>query len=292
MSKSRIIMSVASITLLAAAINASAANQGEGFKNERSAEANASFQQFLQRGRQQAPTVLSQVPTKGAAECAAAATVCVFSLGGFGLGCGAAVTASWGALSPACLAVWTAVGGTCATAAFYCAGGTGTPPVRRLSTAGDFTDDGAGPDFFVERLCPNEESFVDQVRVGWIFSAARGRISNLQLRCTPATSGAASTFLTFGHAYTSSNTYTCSAGRLQAGFLVSAGLELDAMGGVCRQVSKTNLTTYVNGIWGGTGGSRQDKVCPGGQNLVGAKINMDGANEAEANLLGVEPICR
>jgi hypothetical protein len=292
MNTKRIALTVAMITVLAGGVNASAADVKGSFGSATATDnADPAFQSMMARGKLQRP-ISSQLMTRGRSECAAAATLCGFSSVGFVLGCGAAVYASFGTLTPECAAVFAGVGGSCATAAAECTG-TGTPANRRLSSVGDMVQDAAG-DYFVERTCAYPR-FVDQVKVEWFLingAASNGRVSRVTLRCNANASGTTST-LVFGHAGgTGSNTYACSAGRLQAGFLIRAGQEVDALGGVCRRVSTTDLTTYVNGTWGGTGGTRQDRVCASGTNLVGAKMQMDGANESNANIIGIEPICR
>lgn len=293
MNTKRIALAAAMITVLAGGVNASAADQNGNFGNAATTQGvDPAFQSMMARGKLQRP-ISSQLMTRGRAECAAAATLCAFGATGFVLGCGAAVYASFGTLTPECVGVWTAVGGACATAAFECAGGSGTPANRRLSPVADMVDD-VPEDYFVERTCAYPR-FVDQVKVEWFLingAASNGRVSRVTLRCNANSAGTTST-LVFGHAGgTGSNTYTCSSGRLQAGFLIRAGQEIDALGGVCRKVSTSDLTTYVNGTWGGTGGTRQDRVCASGTNLVGAKMQMDGPNETNANIIGIEPICR
>lgn len=293
MNTKKLALTVAMITVLAGGVNASAADVKGSFGNAAATESiDPAFQSMMARGKLQRP-IGSKIATRGRAECAAAATACGFSATGFTLGCAAAIYASFGTLTPECSAIFTLVGATCATAAAECAAGSGTPANRRLSSVGDMVQDAAG-DYFVERTCAYPR-FVDQVKVEWFLingAASNGRVSRVTLRCNANSSGATST-LVFGHAGgTGSNTYTCSSGRLQAGFLIRAGQEIDALGGVCRRVSTTDLTTYVNGVWGGTGGTRQDRVCASGTNLVGAKMQMDGANESNANIIGIEPICR
>ncbi len=291
MKKTRVIGYMASLTLLAGAISASAADNIGDFGYEAATGVDSSFQQWFERGKQlsQAPSLATATATATArdqASCNAAAAFCVVAQVGFGLGCGAAVISSAGSLSAACVAAWNAAGTACVPAVYYCSGGSGTPPVRRLKTVGDWTDDGAGPDVFKEDSCPYP-TFVDRVEVKWDY----GRVVGMVLRCNKNEKGQYK-YLGFGYVASNAHKYTCPAGQLMAGLLLQAGLEIDAAGGICRKVGATETTTFVDGIWGGSGGSRQDRVCAPGTELVGAKAQVDGGLETNPNLLGIEPICR
>lgn len=219
-------------------------------------------------------------------QCAKDIVLCGTSAGLFGLACAADIWAG-GALTPACAAAFSAAGGACANAAGSCVGG-GTLDTRRLARVGSAAT--TAPDYSVIHNCPGSNR-VYKEKVEWFINndptAGSGRVSRITMTCTDGTT------LTFGHAGgTSSNTYTCASGRLMNGELIQAGAEIDAAGGVCRNVTTNDPTTYINGIWGGSTGSRQDKVCPLGEFMFGAKVHMDGPNETQPNLLGIELNCR
>ncbi len=247
---------------------------------------------------QVAPSV-NRIQTKAwsAASCLSSAVACGITAYGYRASCVAIAVASDGLATPitaACLAYLSTVTlSACSAMAFYCAGGSGgapsyiPPPTRALASVGDWTDDGTGPDFFSDAIC-GTNSFVDSVTVRW----GNSRVTGMTIRCTPLTDTGSSTSLTRGYTGTSSNTYTCPNGQLMAGLLVSAGLEVDAAGGVCRKVSNTDVTTYVNGIWGGTGGTRQDRVCAPNQDMYGVKFQLDGSAESSPNIIGLQPLCR
>ncbi len=280
----KVILSAASITLLAAAISASAANPGDGFKNQQDSKQNFAFQEFLENGRKtkQAAPLWDTRAVSG--NCAANLTLCGFSAVGLVLSC-AAATWTAGALSPACATLLATTGGSCALAAGYCAQSDYVPPTRRLTGVGDVVAN--APDYAVERTCATGKH-VYRLKNEWVGGGtAAGRVKRVTLTCTDGTT------LTFGHAGgTSSHTSTCGAGLLTAGMLLQAGTELDKVGNVCRLGAGTDETTYVGAFNGGTGGSRQDRVCAPDTNLIGAKFHMDGASEASANLLGVELLCK
>ncbi|MES2671896.1 MAG: hypothetical protein V4673_15965 [Pseudomonadota bacterium] len=190
---------------------------------------------------------------------------------------------------PACATMLLAAGGACGSAVYYCTGGGGNsptlPPTRRLATVGDWTGDGAGPDDWAEVSCPGG-SLMNGVRV---FENG-SRVTGLTLNCLPTTANGAYTLKFIG--YTANGTWQgcANSGELVAGFNIRSGSEIDALGVVCRKFS--DGTKYGKSLLGGSGGVRNDRHCPAGQELHGVKVQHDGASETNRNILGIEVICR
>jgi hypothetical protein len=74
--------------------------------------------------------------------------------------------------------------------------------------------------------------------------------------------------------------------------LFRAGAEIDAAGPVCKQVASFDETKTLNGIYGGTGGVRQDRDCPADKHLVGARVWVERDGGDANNIAAVKLICR
>ncbi len=299
MKYSRIILSTAMVTLLVASASAPAADRKARPEIARNAEGAPMLLDRQIEGAPQTSPNVNGTPTKAwsAANCLSSTVACGITAYGYRASCVAIAVASDGAAAPlsaACLAYLSTVTlSACSAMAYYCAGGTGgaptysPPPGRALSSVGDWTGDGTGPDFFSDAIC-GTNTFVDSVTVRYNST----RVTGVSIRCTPSSSTASSTTMNRGYNGTASNTYTCPNGQLMAGLLVRAGQEIDAAGGVCRKVSNSDVSTFVNGLWGGSGGTRQDRVCAPNQDMYGVKFQLDGSNETSPNVIGMQPLCR
>lgn len=142
-----------------------------------------------------------------------------------------------------------------------------------------------GKDVSPELVCKFPH-VVNSVKVEWATVIGIPLVTKLQLTCTDGS------ILTFGYPGTNAASYPCGSGRRTAGLLLRAGQFIDAAGGVCRDVNSRSPTTFTTGIFGGTGGKRNDQVCPLGKYLAGAKVYLDGPAESDRNLIGVEVLCR
>lgn len=284
--KSKLMLAIASIVLMVPMTGMSANGSGQDGAKVRS-DSSDSFQRFLQEGRRpNQPLAQPGFQTKISGACAEDIVLCSFSAVGTVAACAADIWAG-GALTPACAAAFSATGGACAAAARDCAGsggGVGTPGTVRLARAGSGIIQ-SGSDVFRELTCAAPHR-VKSTKVEWANLGGPVYITKITLTCTNNVA------LTYGYPGTSTNTYTCSSGRLMAGMVFRTGAFMDAAGGVCRQLATTAGTTYVNGIWGGTGGTRNDRVCAVGKYLVGAKMYFDGGTETNRNILGAELLCK
>lgn len=279
---SKVVLSVASLVLMVPLTGISANGSGEdGAKNVRS-ESSHEFQRFLQK-RPGEPLTQLGFQTRISGACAEDLVLCSFAAVGTVAACVGDLWAG-GALTPECVAAFNATGGACAAAARDCAGGVGSPATVRLARAGSGIIQ-SGSDVFRELTCAAPHR-VKSTKVEWANLGGPVYVTKITLTCTNNVA------LTYGYPGTSTNTYTCSAGRLMAGMVLQTGAFVDAAGGVCRQLANNSGTTYVNGIWGGTGGSRTDRVCATGKYLVGAKMYFDGATETNRNILGIELLCK
>jgi hypothetical protein len=229
--------------------------------------------------------------TKNANNCAGDLTICGAGIVGFALSCAAETWATLGALTGPCIVAFSGLGSACASAATTCTGGQADPddPVRRLAAVGVMSS--VNNDNYESAVCPGR-SFVDGVRV--FYDASSARVTRLRLRCTPTTNGGQNTFLDLGvdsPANSTSGNFACSAGRLMGGLLFRAGAELDAAGAACKKVASYDETLSNTSMYGGSGGIRQDRLCPADTHMVGAAVRVDRAGEINPNITGVEVWC-
>jgi hypothetical protein len=283
--QSKLMLAIASIVLMVPMTGMSANGSGQVGMKVRG-DSSDSFQRFLQEGRRpNEPLRQLGFQTKISGACAEDIVLCSFAAAGTAAACVADLWAG-GALTPECIAAFNATGGACAAAARDCAGsggGVGTPGTVRLARAGSGIIQSS--DVFRELTCTAPHR-VKSTRIEWANLGGPVYITKITLTCTNNVA------LTYGYNGTSTNTYTCSTGRLMAGLMLRTGAFVDAAGGVCRQLANNSGVTYVNGLWGGTGGTQNDRVCATGKYIVGAKMYFDGATETNRNILGIELLCK
>ncbi len=282
---SKLTLAIASIVLMVPLTGMSANGSGQDGAKVRG-DSSDSLQQFLQEGRRPSETLKqlglqTRIPS-GA--CLENLILCSFSATGTVAACVADLFAD-GALTPVCAAAFSGTGGVCAAAGATCgSSGVGTPATVRLARAGSGIIQ-SGSDVFRELVCAAPHR-VQSTKIDWSNVGGLTLVTGITLTCTN------NVVQTYGYAGTSTNTYNCGSGRLMAGMIFRTGAFMDAAGGVCRQLANTSGVTYVNGIWGGTGGTRTDRVCATGKYMVGAKVYFDGAFEADRNVLGMEVLCK
>ncbi len=245
-------------------------------------------------GRQRAePVIRTSVTTKSDyAVCGRTLNSCMVSRKNFQLACGVPAFAKFEGMSAACANVLKTVGGDCAQAAAACSTPGDTvghlPYSNPLATAGT-----PSTAHYVSEYTCGTGTWVDQVTFQWTLSY--GRVSKLIFRCTPRAPGAEAEILPFGVppiADTRELTHYCGVGKLLSGMLFRAGAEIDATGPVCKQVASFDETKTLNGIYGGTGGSRQDRHCPEDKHLVGARVWVERNGGDANNIAAVKLICR
>jgi hypothetical protein len=280
----------ASVALLILGMNGSAV---EAAGPTRSVEMRGALERTGVGRQTAAPVSRTSVTTKSDyAVCGRTLNSCMVSRRYFQLACGVPAFQKFEGMSAACASVLKTVGGDCAQAAAACSSPDDTDGYLPYSKYAGTAGTPSLSHYASEQKC-DPGQWVDQVTVQW--TPAYGRVTKLIFRCTPKSPGAVARTMTFGVpaiADTRSTTYYCGTGKLLSGMVFRAGAELDAAGPVCKRVASFDETATVPGLYGGTGGVRQDRHCPEDSHIVGAHVWMEIKGAATDNIAAVNLSCR
>jgi hypothetical protein len=301
---SRIALLAASVTLLVSGLNGSAAEAAGPSRTVEMREAVGPRGVLEPRGTlgqrgvgspgaTSVSGALVSVRAQYPFECGLKLSACMADKTGYNLSCGVAAWQIFDGMSNACQTALKSLGGACPLAANYCndSGDNAegyVPPPKTLSSVGSMSNT-AFP--LTSGTCPRH-AWVDRMTIFW--SPSYKRVIKLVFHCTPINGVATNIPLGINDGpldqYTT--TITCHRGELVSGMLFRAGTELDAAGVVCGKVANVDETAYTAGIYGGQGGSRQDRACPRDKYIIGARVRSEFLRRETDNIAGVELICR